>query len=392
MEVYNNELYKDYTVENWKTIYHFSRETQLLPNLHSLILTQNIWITNQFFYQSRLPWLILFNPPCLQNFTTCVTDAQNPPTFSAVGASCLLRSLTNACPGLQSLDLFPTTSMEPFYQDRMFISDLGEEDEGAEWFRHLLRLENLQRICTTVPTLQQAGLDVFGQLPRLEHLELTLLAENFDQDQPSLTLSPDAFPRLRQLALNRLPDLKFFKTLWRLDAVSAYLDSISIRFDKYRWPEPMSYRELYDMISIICECSPCISDLALYPPYEGKSNETSDIIYALLSSLPLTRLCFAPVTPSVLDLGNRTSIYPELRRLELPTLWTRLVDLRLIAQCFPNLDYLALELTATPQQWTDACANPATPYHSRTISLLVVDVFLHGEQHGRKVKEHEIER
>ncbi|KAG8711293.1 hypothetical protein FRC08_016060 [Ceratobasidium sp. 394] len=390
MEVYNHELYKDYTVQNWKTIYRFSRETQLLPNLHSLVLTQSSWISHQFFYQTRLPWLILFNPPSLQNFTTCVANIQNPPTFSVVGASCLLRNLTNACPGLQSLDLFPTLSMEPFYQDRMFLSELGEEEEGPEWFRHLLRLENLQSLRITMPLPQQAGLDVLGQLPRLEHLELTLLPEHFDKDQPHLILSPDAFPCLQRLALDRLPDLKFFRALWSLHEVSADLESISIHFDKYRWPDLMNYRELFEMVSIICECSPQITDLAIYPPYEGKGTETSEIIYTLLSSLPLTRLCFAPVTPTVLELGHHTAVYPELRKLELYTPWTRLVDLRPIARCFPNLEYLALKLTATCQQWNDACSNP-TPYRSGPISLSVIDVFFSDEWEGKKVNESELE-
>ncbi|QRV83241.1 hypothetical protein RhiJN_11257 [Ceratobasidium sp. AG-Ba] len=393
IEVYNNELYKEYTVQNWQTIYNFSKETCLLPNLQSLVLTQSTWISNQFYYQTRLPWLILFNNPSLKSFTTCVANVQNPPIFSAIGASCLLRCLANSCPSLQSLDLYPTLSLEPFYQDRMFLSEFkdSEDDESVSWFERLPSLTNLRSLRITVPVPHQFGLEALGRLPRLENLELTLLPEHFDNDQLNLMLPLESFPSLCRIALYRLPDLKFFKAIWHLNSMTSNLNAIVIHFDKYRWPDLMGYRELSEMVDIICERSTYINDLTIYPPYEGKGNETSEILFKLLSSLPLTRLCFAPVTPTVLNFGHRSTIYPELRKLELNTPWTRLADLHAVARCFPNLEYLALKLTATSQQWGDARASVATSNHSQAIELWVVDVFFSDEWEGRRVNPHELE-
>jgi hypothetical protein len=392
MQVYNDELYKEFSMQNWETIYLLSREIQLLPNLRSIILTQNTWMSNQFFYQTRLPWLVLLISPSLRNLTTRVVNVQTPPVFSVAGAAYLLRSLVKTCPRLQSLDLFPTHKLQPFYQDQIFLSEVGEEYDGLNWFRHLSVLTDLQSVKITVPIPQQSGLEVLGGLPQLERLELTLLPEDSNQSQSILTLPSNAFPCLRYLALYRLPDLKFFRALWILGPMVADLDSIKIHFDKYLWPDLMCSQNLTDMVSLICKHSPCISDLAIYPPYEGNGNETSEIIYTLLSRLPLRRLCFAPVTPTILDIGYHITTYPLLQRLELPTPWTRLLDLRPLAQSLPNLNYLVLKLTISCQQWKDSKPDTTTPCCFQPIRLCVIDVFFDEESDIIELSEREIKK
>ncbi|KAJ1307034.1 hypothetical protein OPQ81_008013 [Rhizoctonia solani] len=365
------EKYFRYRLCGWKQLLAGIGDSLLLPNLRALTFN-TCPITTMFEQQA---WLMLLLSPSLRELNL-TTTSNNHPELDASVAKLFFRCVSATL--LRRTDSPSSGHIPPSPSQITVISTGSANVEDVSWFTTVRDLTNLSKLAISMSTLGAGQLSIIGLLSQLESLELDFDIHREGETITSystLSLPGDAFPRLRHFGLTNLPDNPSFHTIWSLKPLVSRLTSVTLHFNKYRWMNVLTHDQIMsDFISPISEKSPGLVDLVIRPPeYEWNEAESSAPMFALLSRLSLTRLGFAPMMPLHLSIPYSTEKYPLLRRLELTTSWVEVADIRSLAVAFPNLDYLAVQITIYPGDFQDT---ETTPTFFQPIVLCVMSVFV----------------
>ncbi|KAH7327644.1 hypothetical protein B0J17DRAFT_680473 [Rhizoctonia solani] len=364
------EKYFRYRLRGWKQLLTALGNNPPLPNLRALSF--NTRPTTTLFEQSA--WFMLLLSPSLQemNLTTtsshCALNASAAELFFISVSTTLLDIKDSSSSSNVTLASEPTVT----------ISSESADVEDVRWFITVRDLPNLCKVSISMSALEAGKLSTIGQLPNLESLELDFDISSEDEltsSYTTLNLPDNAFPRLRHFGLTNLPDVSSFHAIWNLNALISHLTSITLHFNKYRWMSVLTNDQIMsDFIAPISEKSPALVDIAIYPPeYEWNEMESSAPMFGLISRLPLTRLRFAPMVPLHISIPHSTGKYPLLTRLELTKSWVEVADIKALAVTFPNLEYLAMQITVYPEDFQGVQSIPTS---SQPIVLGIMSVFL----------------
>ncbi|CAE6495178.1 unnamed protein product [Rhizoctonia solani] len=366
------EKYSRYRLRGWKQLLTALGSSPLLPNLH--ILTFNTRPTTTPFEQQA--WFMLLLSPPIQELSLITTSTSNA-DLNASAAELFFRCVSTTLLGITDL---PSSSNDPPPHSirTTVISTRSDDVERISWLTTVRDLASLSQLFISMSTLRAGQLSSIGLLPRLESLELDFDVDRNGNSTSSYTtpnLPDDAFPRLRHFGLINLPDVPSFHAIWSLTPLVSNLTSVTLHFNKYRWMNVLTHDEIIsDFIHPISEKSPDLVDIAIHPPeYEWNEAESSAPMFGLIARLPLTKLRFAPMVPLHISIPRAAGEYHLLRRLELPTSWVEVADIKTLAIAFPNLEYLALQITIHPGDFEDDQPTPTSP---RPIILRVLSVFL----------------
>ncbi|CAE6466439.1 unnamed protein product [Rhizoctonia solani] len=364
------EKYFRYRLRGWKPLLTALGNNPLLPNLRTLVF--NTRPTTTMFEQQA--WFMLLLSPSLRELYLTTTSSHR--VLNASAAELFFKSVSTTL--LSITDSSSTSNQPPPPRRTITIRTESADVEDISWFTTVRDLANISKLVVSISTLGAGELSTIGLLPQLESLELDFDIIRDGESTSSFTprnLPDQAFPQLRHFGLRNLPDASCFHSIWSLKPLVSHLTSVALHFNKYRWMSVLTSDQiLSDFIYPIGEKSPNLVNLAIHPPeYEWNEAESSAPMFGLLSRLPLTGLRFAPMTPLHLSIPHTTGKYYLLKRLELTTSWIEVADIKSLAVVFPNLEYLAVQITMYPEDFQGAHSIPTS---SQSIVLYVMSVFL----------------
>lgn len=222
--------------------------------------------------------------------------------------------------------------------------------EATKWFGsnsmpHLTGLRSLR-----IPIADfEKGAHLVGLFPLLESLELAFRCYHSPAKELQ-KLSLEAFPCLHHLGILYRPrDLPESFPILGLKEMVSKLTSVELRFPSRIDIHPFN-QLTKNTFSMMREHSPHITDLEIRL-YNGPFDSRTDIpavFCNLASQLPLQSLYlesrFKSIPSSRLNF-ERTGSYPLLRRLEIVEIRVWLFDIKVLAEHFPNLEYLCTDVT-----------------------------------------------
>ncbi|CAE7108216.1 unnamed protein product [Rhizoctonia solani] len=366
------EKYFRYRLRGWKQLLMALGNHPLLPNLSTLIF--NTRPTTTMFEQQA--WFMLLLSPSIRELNLATTSSHR--TYNASAAELFFRSMSTTLLGITDPSSSSMASQPSPSRQNITIRTEGADVEDISWFTTVRDLANISNLVVSMSTLGAGKLSTIGLLPQLKSLELDfdiILDGESTSSYIAQHLPNDAFLRLTHFGLRNLPDPSSFHTIWNLTPLVSHLTSFALHFNKYRWMNVLTNDQIMsDFISPISEKSPNLVDLAIHPPeYEWDEAESSAPMFSLISRLPLTRLRFAPMIPLHISIPHTAGKYHLLKRLELTTSWVGVSDIKNLATTFPNLDYLAMQITIHSEDFQSTLV---TPTASQPIVLYIMSVFL----------------
>ncbi|KAG8702524.1 hypothetical protein FRC08_003437 [Ceratobasidium sp. 394] len=346
LDVYGRKE-KFFKVFGWKVLISRAQKQLLLPSLHTLAIRTSCGAHGP----DQPMWIGAFASPSLVNLRVSFEyiDASNHPTISYPAASMIMKSVVAHHPKLERLGVFP------YYEKGMH----GEEGEsnllaflsGNNFYEYVADLTSLREISGTLAWFNDEALLLLGELPHLE----TLAAYSGDDEaggDVTFRLPDGSFPSLRHLILHDMhvhdaTSVLFYgppllRNLTALD-VQFYLiglDDPDQEFDDDEW--------FNERLIPYLEDTPNLTDLKIvaFPRNKAKNVvcELDEPSLLILSALPLHTLAlhYIGFADDISDLELGT-IWPGLTRLEMPSCFVSLTDLRHFA-AIPSLQYLKLRL------------------------------------------------
>ncbi|KAF8597969.1 hypothetical protein BDV93DRAFT_547632 [Ceratobasidium sp. AG-I] len=316
-----------YQFSGWNNLMQYANKTTIMPNLQTIVYGCRKSNHETFIY-----WIIpLLSSSVLEIYT-------NPPKscyqskLSMAHARVLLEAISNQCPAISTLSLFPVLEFfRPYYGgddlDENYDDDSSDEanpmDEPrsdnvessnsispgeaasdaydasrlqtrpAPYYEYLKYAQSLRTLSTTVFMLDPDALKILGNLPHLESLRFhDQFCEDFDCFDSS-TLSKDSFPALRTLFLSFL-DMDCIRYIWHTGPLVSRLESVSIDLEGNRrgHSDDMQAVEFQLFLPTLCSQSPNVEELTI--DFDAARAITVHYIsantLARLSALPLRKL------------------------------------------------------------------------------------------------------
>lgn len=269
--------------------------------------------------------------------------------MNPIEAGGLLSRMTSTCPNLRKLLIL--------FGNSRYLDDLRwlVAYSTAGLFYPISHFRDLRVLHSSTVVLNPDILQLLGNLPHLESLIIDPVPNQSvgDDEIPitSLSLPKDSFPALRNLEVYRVPAIVIRK-LWQTPPLVQKLVSVGVK------PTLDSTEALNDMVRVVCQGSPQITDLKL------DLSKTTDVEISMpvvdhFRQLPLRRLRIrgAPKAGACLA---RTSALPNLENLETSKMVNGFEELTSIAKHMPNLRYLYAKLNL--QGWSSGMS--LHPYSS----------------------------
>ncbi|KAG8776912.1 hypothetical protein FRC12_000626 [Ceratobasidium sp. 428] len=192
LNVYGNECHH-FKISNWYTLFQQARKGPLLPNLSSLTLNA----ADSIFAVDQMLWISIFASPSLLRFKPIHIRDSNKACVSELAAAIILKTISDRCPNMQSLYIYPTR-------------ENGEGDTDGEscllnimwpgpYLPYLQSLLGLRSLSTSLAVIDGDGLPALGGLPQLE--TLTIRGCNEYLHDENFAVPANSFPRLMSLTL-----------------------------------------------------------------------------------------------------------------------------------------------------------------------------------------------
>ncbi|KAG8709093.1 hypothetical protein FRC08_018541 [Ceratobasidium sp. 394] len=220
--------------------------------------------------------------------------------------------IVRACPQLEALQLFSSESNTASFNHIMtgreawgrgILLELGlDDEEDPNYILHLAglhkisSLSNLRSLSTCVPEINQAALQVLGQMPHLETLFLYSNQHYRSQLQPPpINLPSGSFASLRNLRLDRTRP-SFFQRILTPVPLFQKLAKASMKVDESRCDEEVLLTHFPSISALKCfgQHTPYLVDLTIDPGVE-RFVPLSWPIIDILGRLPLRRLNFCGI-------------------------------------------------------------------------------------------------
>ncbi|KDN34103.1 hypothetical protein RSAG8_12805, partial [Rhizoctonia solani AG-8 WAC10335] len=325
----------------------YARKKALLPNLTKLVLNaREPQVLNYVF------WVNVLGSSSLRDLQASY-QSDLMPIISNERESTVMQAIVEQCPNLATLSFFSY----PF-------SETIENEYDKVFIRYPHPMQNflpkataLTNLIGSVSFLLPQSLDTLGQLPNLERLEIHYPLKSTREDIDRLgrgTLLPNAFPRIKELALWNLIQYGA-DFIWDLQPLVHKLAVVEIRFNPYPRRQQNEWA-LRKLIPTICERSPDITGLLL--DFDGDSQEGigtphmckfDDAVFNAIARLPLARLeiMHARLTgPDVTFKLTRT--WPKIEVLRWTAQHVKVQELQEFAIFLPHLKHLGVEVNMTP--------------------------------------------
>ncbi|KAG8791169.1 hypothetical protein FRC12_009994 [Ceratobasidium sp. 428] len=343
--VYGKE-HRHFKVSNWHILFRRARKGPLLPNLFSIILSA----LDSAFAVDQMLWVTAFASPSLIQFRPIYIRDSNKAHVSELAAAIILKTISDRCPNMQSLGIYPKRENNPADADGE--SCLLNMMWPGPYLPYLQSLLSLRSFSASLSVIDGDGLLVLGGLPQLG--KLTISGCNEHLEDKHFVIPEGSFPRLTSLTLEEIyasvvEDLMAVKPLIRR------LTHLSIRhwFEEERAPdEQVAWLE--ETIPLLLQHTPDLENLYYDATYNiapfTHSLARGGISHSFLESTSKIKLRKLHL------LGLEIQTIGVLERV--PASWSMLTNLCLIhgsispafLQHFaklPNLQALGLQLQLT---------------------------------------------
>jgi hypothetical protein len=351
LEIYDDDTER-YWIPNWSSFMAHARNKPPLPNLKALTLTSISTHNNQ------LMWIRSFLSPSLVEIRV-IPSSNYTPFLPYLEASTMFRYITDFCPNLQNLSLFPNS------EDLSDRKDAPHDPQSMINFwdsalpRYLERSQTLRRLTTTTEVLMPENVVHLGSLPHLERLSISPGARALIVDRPA---PADSFLALQTFSLRSAPH-PLFGNIWRLGSFKC-LTTLKLYFNTRPTSKPEAISWASKLVSSICDGSPRLTHLTIDFDLNttlGPLSMDSETLFLPMKALPLQELDIREGY-----LGDKVKIHhiipqvwAQLRLLHLPDEVGSCEELYWFSQ-LPNLEHLVLELKlAVPGPNVKRLANPA---------------------------------
>jgi hypothetical protein len=309
LEIYDGDTER-YWIPNWSGFMTYARNKTMLPNLKTLTLTATSAHNNQ------LMWIRSFLSPSLVEIRVIPSNNYTP-FLSYLGASTMFRYITDFCPNLQNLSLFPNSEDPNAHREAPHDpqSMINFWDSVLPWY--LERAQTLRRLTTTTEVLMPENVGHLGDLPHLERLSISPAARALLVDKPA---PENAFPALRTFSLRSAPH-SLFDDVDRLGFFKC-LTTLKLEFTTRPTSKPEAISWARKLVSLICNGSPHLADLTIDFDLNntlGLLSIDSEALLAPMKTVPLQELCIIEA-----DLGKQGNIHKTM-----PIVWAQLTVLTL---------------------------------------------------------------
>lgn len=308
-------------ISRWNTLtIHMGRRT-LLPSLKHLIFNSGIQI-------GTLACLSCFLSPTLLSLQG--SDAPPKPTSQVHAMNRLYEDIAFYCPALEELGV-------PLNYD-----DPGDTFHGPialpvlPCYRSLSSMQNLRIFRTNVSVFEASALEILGNLPCLEKLEISEVSQSVFQI-PVPTLPDYVFPALRELRLSNL-DIGEFRAIWNIPQLATRPVVVEIELT-----ESDGGTAAEELLIDICQRSPHMVDFTF--AYKRNTRNLCADAFWSFKYLPLEKLSISGISLPSPDAICKIlpTACPLLRELQLPELEATISDLRYFSQ-LSRLEFLSVSV------------------------------------------------
>jgi hypothetical protein len=296
---------------------------------------------------SQLAWFFAFLSPSLLSLELVINNTHFPSGTSILAASALLHALSDKCPNLRKLALFPTPAEGTHDEDRK-VAQLVASSKGFSNVDELVDYglgasvannRSIVSLTTSSQMLDESFLTIkaWSSLERLEvHMDP-------NENDPMRNLAIVPFPSLKHLGLYYVPEYDVLLRFWDMPALVSNLTSIRLHLGRSFLADPRKF----ELLSIVAERSPCIENLwlsALNPDFAYHVYEIPVSTLKIVTALPLRSLYLEPIAFIGCDHMPEflTTTFPRLKELGLPAQRMSLRDLGHFAWEMPHLEYLSM--------------------------------------------------
>ncbi|KAG9102572.1 hypothetical protein FRC06_001766 [Ceratobasidium sp. 370] len=334
-----------YNISTWTTLSGYLGRLggTLLPNLKQLAIHCETCPV-----ADRINWIAIFLAPSLleiQFVAGSINDVLGVPDSRA---SALFELITQRCPSIQSLSLFP----EPDDQHEPVGPDIIPSAPTIMSFEHVANMQSLRTLIMSKYVLQPNGLMSIGLLPALEKLEVqeTMLEPTFIVF--SAQLPEFLFPSLRYLTLQMINSFEIVQ-IWQMDPLVRGLTHVQINAVPPELEFPLDDADsagIIDCLPQIFQNSFHVQSLSIDFDSEGLSDSGNQILHvsALTSALqlPLQSLTLSTIEIDDFDdfCERLEESCPKLRRLQILSQTLFLFDLSHITRRLKQLEHLSVEV------------------------------------------------
>jgi hypothetical protein len=297
----------EYLINEWGIFIAHTWQTPLLPNLKHLSMRPSGTLE-----AGQARWLIAFLSPTLTTIEVLSNEAGCPPEMSYLAATLLLDRITQRCPRLETLSIFPHVELSSDNMDNNIPTLSYNYSLPYEYFGHF---KHLSELATGRDVLKPDSMTLLGSLPQLATLEIHSDTEGYGAI-PNCPLSSDSFPRLKRLLLRELGTSEM-RQIWRMEPLVQHITVAELHFND----DGEDDEEPSILFTVIANTSRHIDDITI----RFDSNPSETILCSLLSLSPLLlrRMSFSAHR---LDLGSPrewcqilSDSFPLLRHLHIPT-------------------------------------------------------------------------
>ncbi|KAG8719231.1 hypothetical protein FRC09_011444 [Ceratobasidium sp. 395] len=288
-------------------------------------------------------WVGAFSSPSLVNLLIADGDLWDASIVSYNAASFMTKSLAARHPKLERLELFPSPVAD-------YHVDEGESTllaflSGDPFYEYAAHFTSLKHLSCTFAWFEGPALQILGQLPRLEIIDVSGVDDRLETMSPEL--SKDSFPSLRSLCLHLPYPSDASKTLMITQMVKG-LTSLRILLNMEEVTSGINNRpSLMGQFFPLLLNAPHVTDLWINADANGELKDEIEIDGSALEifrHLPLKSLHLGQIYLSdealQLDLAL---VWPSISRLSIPKHPTSLIQLSLFAM-LPELRHLELQL------------------------------------------------
>ncbi|KAG8775018.1 hypothetical protein FRC12_001708 [Ceratobasidium sp. 428] len=241
----------------------YSATRTLLPNITSISSTCSA-------HSASISWVLPFLSPSLIRLEFFNFSHICHPELAMVDSLALLHVLSETCPKLQKLAFHPDPEDKEPTPHAYALERLSGDSKSK--FEDQLRHGLGSFITNTPPLVSLASSDVIldgacfetiSTWPLLESLAIDLGSDRHKYELPKF--GDTAFPSLKRLVLNWVPDSKTFKMFWNAPALVKKLTSVNLLLSGDLCSEKGRFNHiLLPMIETLAERSPHLEDLWLY--------------------------------------------------------------------------------------------------------------------------------
>ncbi|KAG8726519.1 hypothetical protein FRC12_023326, partial [Ceratobasidium sp. 428] len=303
-----------FKVTGWKVLVARAQQKILLPNLHTLVI-KTVSDTNG---PNQPMWIGTFSSPSLVNLLITDGNLWDTPTVSYPAASFMMKSLAAHQPKLERLELFPFSEVGNYVDEGE--SNLLAFLSGDPFYKYAVYFTSLKHLSCTFAWFEGPALQILGQLPHLETIDVCGVDE---PEEASSELSEDSFPSLRSLYLHMsnpfdaaiiLMITQMLKGLTSLRILLDIVGLINAMVDEQLWLTE-------DFFPLLLN-APNVTDLWIDADPNNELEDEIEIDRSVLEvfhQLPLKSLHLGQICMSDEDLqSNLAWVWPSISRLSMP--------------------------------------------------------------------------